>query len=346
MRVLTAIILLMNSSFALAQTDVDLFSLIGENDVAGIVDALEQGADPDQRQTTGLEATPLMWATGGADPAILAALISAGADVNVVDTMGDPAINWAAYYGNVAAIELLLAAGADTTLTGHGNAVEIVMRRGHQDALQIILSHQGRLAERAPDEMAIIDAIAADDMDTLNGQSDAIDVRGLRGLRDFAGRPALQVAARDDAANAIRWLVEAGADVDAVDSIGFTALFEAARDGQADAVTVLLELGADASLAAYENALSLTPLHMAATGDHAGIVTALIAAGADTDARGTMGGTALMWAVFEGSRDAARALLEGGADPSIATQDGSSFISIAEQRGWDDLVELAAARMD
>jgi len=343
MRVLAAIILLMNSSFALAQSDADLFSLISENDVDGIVDALEQGADPDQRQTTGLEATPLMWATGGADPAIIAALISAGADVNVVDTMGDPAINWAAYYGNVAAIELLLAAGADTTLTGHGNAVEIVMRRGHQAALQIILTHQGRLAEQTPDEMAIVDAIAADDMDTLVAQAHAIDVSGLR---DFAGRPALQVAARHDAANAIRWLVEAGADVDAVDAIGFTALFEAARDGQAEAVTVLLELGADPNLASHENALSLTALHMAATGDHAGIVAALIAAGTDTDAQGTMGGTALMWAVFEGSRDAARALLEAGADPSIATQDGSTFISIAEQRGWNDLVELAEARMD
>lgn len=339
MRVLVAILLLVNSSFALSQTETDLFALINGNDVAGITAALEQGADPDQRQTSGLEATPLMWATGRADPAIVAALIAAGADVNAVDTMGDPAINWAAYYGNVPAIELLLAAGADTSLVGHGNAVEIVMRRGHQDALRIMLVHQGALAARMPDEAALVAALIAD----LPPETTAVDVAAIH---DFAGRPALQAAARANAVQSIRWLVDHGVDVNAVDAIGFTALFEAARDGQAEAVTALLELGADANLQAGENALSLTALHMAATGDHAGIVADLIAAGAATNVQGTMGGTPLMWAVFEGSRDAARALLEGGADPAITSNDGSTFVGIAAQRGWDDLVALAESRTE
>jgi ankyrin repeat protein len=339
MRVLAAIIFLMNSSVAMAQTDTDLFALINENDVAGVVAALEQGADPDQRQTAGLEATPLMWATGGADPAILAALIEAGADVNAVDTMGDPAINWASYYGNIEAIALLLGAGADTSLTGHGNAQEILMRRGHQDALRFLLNFEERLPNRSETEVEIVEALIAD----LPPAVASVDVSDYR---DFAGRPALQAAARANAVNAIRWLVGQGEDVDAVDAIGFSALFEAARDGQSGAVNVLLELGADASLQAHENALSLTALHMAATGDHADIVAAIIAAGADVDAQGTMGGTALMWAVFEGSRDAARALLESGADPGIASNDGSTFVSIAAQRGWDDLVELAESRLD
>ncbi|GJL97152.1 MAG: hypothetical protein DHS20C06_09690 [Hyphobacterium sp.] len=340
MRVLAAILLLLNFSVAIAQTETDLFALINEDDVAGIVAALDDGADPDQRQTTGLEATPLMWATGGADPAILAAVIAAGADVNTVDTMGDPAINWAAYYGNIPAIELLLAAGADTSLTGHGNAVEIVLRRGHQDALQIILEHQGALAERTPDASAIVAALVTDDVEMLDGHADGPDVSTLQ---DFAGRPALQAAARAGAVNAIRWLAGQGADVDAVDAIGFTALFEAARDGQTEAVTALLDLGADANLHAYENALTLTALHMAATGDHADIVAALIAAGADMDVQGTMGGTPLMWAAFEGSQDSARVLLEHGADPTLASNDGSTFIAIARQRGWDELVTMAEA---
>lgn len=336
MRLLAGIIFIVSAPIAQAQPDADLFALINENDAGGIAAALAAGADPNQRQTSGLEATPLMWATGGADPVIVDALIAAGAEVNTVDNMGDPAINWAAYYGNLEAIALLLEAGADTSLSGHGTAEDILMRRGHQDALQHLKAFEYTLPERPAPEAAVVEALIADTPPgTFAGD--------LSALRDFAGRPALQAAARANAAQSIHWLAGQGVDVNATDAIGFTALFEAARDGQADAVAALLDHGASVNHRAEESALSLTALHMAATGNHADIVTALISAGADPDVQGTMGGTPLMWAVFEGSQAAAAALLEAGADTSIPTNDGTTFAAIARQRGWEDLADRAEA---
>lgn len=341
MRILAVLILLLTAPLAWPQSGADLFDLINQNDVAAVSAALAAGADPDQRQAQGLQATPLMWATGRADPAIVQALVNAGADVDAIDVMGDPAINWAAYYGNVPAIRILLDAGANTYLTGHGDAVQIVMRRGHQNALQLLLSHRGDLPDPAPADSALLDALTENDTDRLTALAADHDYTTLT---DFAGRPAVQAAARANAGEAIRWLAANGADIDAADAIGFTALFEAARDGQAQAVSVLLDLGADANRRADASALSLTPLHMAAIGDHAEIVERLLASGADPDVQGTMGATPLMWAVFEGSQNSARVLLEGGANAGLATGDGTTFVAIARQRGWDALADMAEAQ--
>ncbi|WP_420431140.1 ankyrin repeat domain-containing protein [Hyphobacterium sp.] len=326
------------SGTSAAQDDADLIALVGANDLAGLDNALQAGADPDQRQAAGLQATPLMWATGVDNPRLIEALLDAGATVDLVDAMGDPAINWAAYYGNVAAIELLLAAGADTFLTGHGNAVEIVMRRGHQDALHLLLQYRETLPERSESELALDTALTAGDLESLAALAGSID---LDAARDFAGRPVVQAAARSGAADSIGWLAAHGYNVDATDAIGFTGLFEAARDGQAGAVAALIAAGADVNHVSGENALSLTPLHLAAIGGDAETVELLLATGADPDAQGTMGGTALMWAAFEGSREAARVLLDGGADSGLATQDGTTFDVIASQRGWTDMVAPA-----
>ncbi|WP_421785657.1 ankyrin repeat domain-containing protein [Hyphobacterium sp.] len=326
-----------------ARQDADLFALIGAGDADGLEQALAAGADPNERQPGGLRATPLMWVTGGDDPRLIDILLAAGAEVDLTDAMGDPAINWAAYYGHVAAIERLLDAGADTDLTGHGNAVEIVMRRGHQAALRLLLEHRGELPVRGDAETAFAEALAEGNITALDGLSTQID---LAAARDFAGRPAIQAAARNGAADSLRWLASRGYDVDRPDAIGFSALFEAAREGQAGAVAALIDAGADVNRVSQENALSLTPLHLAAIGGESATVSALLDAGADPDAQGLMGGTALMWAAFEGSQDAARILLERGANAELATEDGTIFAAIASQRGWTELLEFNALPSD
>jgi ankyrin repeat protein len=56
----------------------------------------------------------------------------------------------------------------------------------------------------------------------------------------------------------IRRIVRSGADIDWRDSIGETALFGAAAWGHVDAVKLLLELGAEPNL---QEATGYTPLH-------------------------------------------------------------------------------------
>lgn len=322
----------------------DLFALIGAGDVEGFNAALEAGADINVRQEAGLEATPLMWATGVDNPVFIETLIAAGSEIDTRDAMGDPAINWAAYYGRLSAISTLLEAGADTDLTGHGTPVEIVMRRGHQAALALLLDHRNETPERSAAEAALEAAAMQGDSVTIAGLAGFVDIVTAR---DWAGRPVLQSAARSGQGDAITALTVAGAEPNARDRIGFTALHEAAREGRAEAVAALLAAGADPDARSEPGGLSLTPLHMAATANQVEVLSLLLEAGADPNVTGTMGATPLLWATYEGAREAALILVEAGADTSIAGNFGDTARAVAEAREWDDVVAaIDSARGD
>ncbi|GHT89734.1 hypothetical protein AGMMS49545_00820 [Betaproteobacteria bacterium] len=87
----------------------------------------------------------------------------------------------------------------------------------------------------------------------------------------------------------VRWLVEQGADINAVDRYQCTALHE--QSGMwCGNVTLLLELGADIEVRDYQNE---TPLHHAATRFQVHAVQALIAHGANVHAENSMRWTPL-----------------------------------------------------
>jgi peptidoglycan/LPS O-acetylase OafA/YrhL len=65
------------------------------------------------RKDASYAATPLAWATMHGDPAIVAAVLDAGADANERDRGGNTALHAAAYFGRDAAGRLLVERGAD-----------------------------------------------------------------------------------------------------------------------------------------------------------------------------------------------------------------------------------------
>ncbi|WP_300544403.1 ankyrin repeat domain-containing protein [Maricaulis sp.] len=319
-----------------AQIPDEMRSALSGGDAAGLVRVLDAGADPNARETDGLEATALMYAASNPDPALVEILVAAGADPDTHDAMGDPAVNWAAYYGHAAVIAALLEAGASTGDTGHGTPVEIVMRRGHQAALAILLDAAGGPVWRSRAEAMLEAAAITGDIAEMDRILPHVRIAQLR---DWAGRPVLQAPARAGRAGAIDRLIAAGADVDAVDAIGFTALFEAAREGHRDAVEALVAQGADINRRAGTNGMALTPLHMAAIGGHADLVRWMVEAGADADTAGVTGATPLFWAAFERRHGAVLALLDAGADPGIVPDNTPDLAAIAEMMGWTDVTE-------
>lgn len=304
---------------------------------------LEAGANPDATVSDGSNATALMYASGGKDDQIARQLLAAGADVNLRDNMGDPAINWAAYYGNTQYVGTLLDAGADATLRGHGNAFEIALRRGHEDILRMTAEATGNLHARSEHEAEVGRLLQAGD-----DAAAAAAVRSLPESRrlesDSYGRPLLQVAAVNGGVSTIETILARGESVDAPDVIGFTALMHAAREGRLDAAKTLLAAGADVNHRGAETGLSLCPLHLAAVGGSEPMVTLLIEAGANPDAQGREGGTALRWAMYEGQQATAMALVAAGADVDLTSERAQSPRKLAELMGWQDMVALIAAR--
>lgn len=283
---------------------------------------LDAGVDIDASGETSWRMTPLMAAVAGGQSDALQFLIESGAALDHVDRLGDPAINWAAYYGYTDMVRLLLDAGADKTIrTRHGTAYEIARRRGHRDLINLLESRNDHrpsgleLAVRAADVSAMQDEMRAGE----SAQSALL--LSLRYQCDACVAPALSVP------GAINYQ----------DSLGYSPLMVAARDGKAERVARLLGAGADPKLAASKTqAMGMSALHLAAAEGRLEAVRHLIEAGAPLDALNNVGQPPLMWALGSAHESVVRVLIAAGASATIIDQDGNSPRSIAEQMEKSD----------
>jgi len=131
--------------------------------------------------------------------------------------------------------------------------------------------------------------------------------------RDPSGLTALMWAARTGAVDAMKTLLDGGADPNARDvRNGWTPLLHAIHKHQVEAVRLLLDRGADPN----RSPRTMTPLMMAASDADPAIVQLLLAHGADPAARGIGGSTALSEAVSGGALSDIDHPLFGGCHPA------------------------------
>ncbi|MBO6506197.1 MAG: ankyrin repeat domain-containing protein [Kordiimonadaceae bacterium] len=309
-------------------------------DVARVL--IAKGANVNFVNEQNIGATPLMMAAAYNNGELVNLLLSNDADVNLADSNGDPAINWAAYYGYTDIAEQLLTAGANTEQVGHGNPRQIAMRRGHQDFVRL-MARRADIQLPSPNTALLIDAIEAQNTGAL---IDALAIGASANAKDFTGRPVLGMAARTGNVELVKRLLEAGGVVDAPDEIGFTPLMEAARDGKIEVVRFLLAEGANPNHASEASALFLTPMHMAGLSGSADMVQLLADAGADIDPVGREGGTPLMWAMSESKLEATIRLLDLGSDFNHKNSYGFSAADFARQMNNAELLQKMGLRTE
>jgi len=122
----------------------------------------------------------------------------------------------------------------------------------------------------------------------------------------------------------VKFLVSKGADVNTVDSQGWTPLQSAARQRRDQMAKLLLELGADPNLG------TPTPLVAAVMRDHVPTIKDLVEKGANIEAPGQEGFKPLPLAIAEDKYESAKALLEAGADVnSVSGEDKLTPLMIA-----------------
>lgn len=94
---------------------------------------LAAGANPAQATRSRYNATPLMESTRGGHTDIARQLLDAGADVNQPDRYGDHALNWAAFFGHLELVKLLVERGSRLDVTGQtpDTALAIATREKH-----------------------------------------------------------------------------------------------------------------------------------------------------------------------------------------------------------------------
>ncbi len=176
----------------------------------------------------------------------------------------------------------------------------------HPDLVRVLLDHGADPNERDPDE----------------------------------DRPALVMAASKNVPAAVSALVDAGAQVDAMDRSGQTALLLAAARRDTETVRFLLSKGADPNLK--------TPLIHAVRADRGdpGTIRLLLERGADPDARVPSLGTALMCAAGRGDLDVLGLLLDKGADPAVRMRSSprATTLYAAAANGRKEAVEFLLRR--
>jgi uncharacterized protein len=159
-----------------------------------------------------------------------------------------------------------------------------------------------------------------------------------------ATRPPLSDAAKNGDKEALRSLIQKGANVNATEADGSTALLWATHRDDIEAVELLLRAGAKVNVA---NDLGATPLWAACQNGNETIVKRLLAAGANPNAKLLLGETPLMEASRVGNTGIVEQLIAKGADVNAkATRDQTALMWAVAQKHPDVVKVLLAHSAD
>jgi len=164
--------------------------------------------------------------------------------------------------------------------------------------------------------------------------------------QDADGRTPIMVATVARRTDAVRALVDAGADVDIRDNRLDNVFLYAGAEGLLDILRIANEAGADPALTNRFGGIALIP---ASERGHVEVVRYLLAeSDVDVDHVNRLGWTALLEAIIlsdggPAHQEIVGLLLEAGADPDLADGEGVTPLEHARSRGYDAIATLLVA---
>ena len=302
----------------------------------------------------GTDTNPLIMASQMAREDIVAALLTAGANPNIVSTINEQPITAASRHPRI--VRMLIAAGADVNQAPNGETpLRRMIRGGHTDSARMLRSagatEDGRRVHpfseaAARGNIAIFDrqlasARAVEKERALVAAAMAGQTEVARRLLDLGVSAdartedwtAVEAALAVNDAAMRKLLLERGATATPADPATLGRdLIDAARRGDVAAVTMLVDAGADINWrGSGEDAKPA--LFAAVEHDRVEVVRLLVSRGADVNRREKFFHThvtPLMTAALEGSEQTARVLVAAGADVHYADERGTTALSIAD----------------
>jgi uncharacterized protein len=325
---------------------------IQRDDLAAVNALLERGANANTTDQYGVSLLMLACVNGNAS--IVDRLLKAGADPNSASPGGETALMTASRTGSAAAIKILLAHGAGVNAAERVRGQTALMwaaANNQVDAIKALIDAGGDVQARSHGPIAAPVAPAA----AKEGEREpGYAARTRRGRLDSF--TPLLFAVRDGAIDAVRTLLDRGANVNDKVEDGTSALVIATMNAHWELAAFLLDHGADAN-AREQGWTALHQLirtrglswgrlpHPVGSGSMTSMELAakLIAHGADVNARMTaafkadnerprivqVGATPFLLAAKNVDHQMMRLLLEHGADPMIKTGSHTTALMLA-----------------
>jgi ankyrin repeat protein len=333
--------------------------------------------------------TALHWAAHWNDVEAVTLLLGAGANAKALNRYGATPLSEAATLGNPAVIEALLKAGADpnTRVTSDGETVLMTTSRsGNVDAVKILLAHgadvnaresyKGQTAlmwaagERHSEVVRELLAGHADwRVRSFDRETKLPKLSAASSVTPFArgGFTAFLFTAREGDIETAKVMLDAGVDINQTDVDGTNGLVVSIMNKQYTFAKFLLDRGADPNVtdvkgraALYaavdmrnEDWTALPSRKQEDTLSSVALIKAIIAHGANINTRLTKnlpgrsgmdagdttldeGTTPFMRAARSGDAATMRILLDASADPALATKEGNTALLFAAGVGYRD----------
>ena len=248
---------------AMQAAGVSLIDAVKHGDQAALRSLLAGRPDVNVPEADGM--TALHWAVYGDDADMVQLLLTAGANPKAMSRYGITPLSLASESGNAAIADRLLQAGADPNAAMSGStALHVAARSGKLEVAKVLVAHGANVSPK----------------------------------EEWFLETPLMLAAAENHPEMVKYLIEAGADVNAVTTIsqlqvppgypnttyaqipkgGLTALSIAARDGCLGCVRALVEAGANIN---YEDPARATPLNLAVYNAHWDTAALLLGLGAN-----------------------------------------------------------------
>ncbi|HVU10872.1 MAG TPA: ankyrin repeat domain-containing protein [Phototrophicaceae bacterium] len=153
----------------------------------------------------------------------------------------------------------------------------------------------------------------------------------------------MQAVQRNDVA-AVRKLIAQGVNVNELEPNGDAPLVMSAYEGHTEITRLLLEAGADVT--AVDPGMKATALHAAAYAGRAADAALLVQYHVEIDKQGPYNGyTALHDAIWQNNVEVARLLIDAGANLTLRNHDGQTPLDFAKARHATPIIAMIEQKM-
>lgn len=268
---------------------------------------------------------PLHRAAKQGDSEKVADIIESGRNIEETDKDGRTPLHLAAESGSIEVAITLIAVGAKLEAQDEVEGftpLHLAASNGHEDVVRMLLKYGADVKGESYNEIPPLHSAAT------HGHLDAVrllhehggSVHGIN--EDGSGVNPLYAAAYGGHVEVVEYLIDSGADPDVLLK-NFTPLSGAAISGDVETVNMLLSAGANVN-GVVDGEQLFPPIYLAARWDRPDAVKALIEAGADVDAQGFGGFTALNISAAHNHIEVLKILLASGADGNNDDNDFSA----------------------